>query len=218
MANVEVMRQRYDMIWWWLLSSGLWYFLSGTASSVACSSCVYGKILEICRGEQFAPLSHISPVFRLDPFIQFFLSISFNISVILLILMYLLLKRQYIRKLEILECQKIGWSFAFEEVLLPKHISISSAVLPNDVQENYHCHPTPARSLWCVCFTKDGSDCISLLKVDYSMSCLSPGNGVYRKLVAACAIFPFLSFLYCFLLLFTSTVSFVSMMKFVLVL
>ena len=64
--------------------------------------------------------------------------------------MYLLLKRQYIRKLKILECQKIGWSFAFEEVLLPKHISISSAVLPNDVQENYHCHPTPARSLWCV--------------------------------------------------------------------
>ena len=83
-------------------------FLSGTASSVACSSCVYGKILEVCRGEQFAPLSHINPVFRLDPFIQFFLSISFNISVILLILMYLLLKRQYIRKLKILECQKIG--------------------------------------------------------------------------------------------------------------
>ena len=110
--------------------------------------------------------------------------------------MYLLLKRQYIRKLDILECQKIGWSFAFEEVLLPKHISISSAVLHNNEQENYHCHSTPARSLWCVCFTKDGSDCISLLKVDYSMSCLSPGNGVYRKLVAACAIFPFLSFLF----------------------
>ena len=47
-----------------------------------------------------------------------------------------------------------------------------------------------------MCFTKDGSDCISLLKVDYSMYCLSPANGVYRKLVAACAIFPFLSFLF----------------------
>ena len=91
----------------WLLSSGLWYFLSGTASSVACSSCVYGKILEVCRGEQLAPLSHINPVFRVDPFMQFCLSISFNISVILLILMYLLLKRQYIRKLEILEYQKM---------------------------------------------------------------------------------------------------------------
>ena len=145
-------------------------------------------------------------------------AISFNISVILLILMYLLLKRQYIRKLEILEYQKIGWSFTFEEVSLPKHISISSAVLHNNEQENYHCHYTPARSLWCVCFTKDGSDGISLLKADYSISCLSPANGVYRKLVAACAIFPFLSFLYCFLFLFTSAVSLVSMMKFVLVL
>ena len=65
------------------------------------------KILEVCRGEQLAPLSHINPAFRLDPFMQFCLSISFNTSVILLILMYLLLKRQYIRKLEILEYQKM---------------------------------------------------------------------------------------------------------------
>ena len=80
----------------------------------------------------------------------------------------------------------------FEEVLLPKHISISSAVLPNNVQENYHCHSTPARSLRCVRFTKGGSDCIALLKADYSISCLSPANGVYWKLAAACAIYPLL--------------------------
>ena len=127
--------------------------------------------------------------------------------------------------LSLLISQKFCWYWCtyylrdtFKEVLLPKHISISSAVLPNNVQENDHCHSTPARSLRCVWFTKDGSDCIALLKADYSISCLSPANGVYRKLVAACAIYPFLSFLYCFLFLFTSTVSLVSMMKFVLVL
>ena len=41
-------------------------------------------------------------------------------------------------------------------------------------------------------FHKDGSDCISLLKADYSISCLSPANGVYWKLAAACAIYPLL--------------------------
>ena len=43
-----------------------------------------------------------------------------------------------------------------------------------------------------MCFTKDGSDGISLLKSDYSISCLSPANGVYWKLAAACAIYPLL--------------------------
>ena len=38
----------------WLLSSGLRYFLSVTASSMACSSCVYGKIPEVCRREHLA--------------------------------------------------------------------------------------------------------------------------------------------------------------------
>ena len=107
------------------------------------------KYLKFIEGNilQFAPLSCIDPVFRLDPFMQFCLSISINISVVLLILIYLLLKRQYIKKLEISDRQKKDEISHFEKVMLPKHIPISSVVLPNNEQENYQCHSAPARSL-----------------------------------------------------------------------
>nr|XP_058944580.1 uncharacterized protein LOC131772642 isoform X3 [Pocillopora verrucosa] len=54
------------------------------------------------------------------------------------------------------------------------------------------CRACPYGVCEDVCFTKDGSDCISLLKADYSISCHSPANGVYWKLAAACAIYPLL--------------------------
>ena len=152
------------------------------------------KYLKFVEGNilQFAPLSCIDPVFRLDPFMQFCLSISINISVVLLILIYLLLRRHCIKKLEISDrrkkdkishLKKSCYRNVFLFLLLSYPITskkIINVILPlPGVCED-------------VCFTKDGSDCISLLKADYSISCLSPANGVYWKLAAACAIYPLL--------------------------
>ena len=152
------------------------------------------KYLKFIEGNilQFAPLSCIDPVFRLNPFWQFGLSILINISVVLLILIYLFLKRQYIKKLEISDLQKKDeishlkkscYRNIFLFLLLSYPITskkIINVILPlPGVCED-------------VCFTKDGSDCISLLKADYSISCHSPANGVYGKLAATCAIYPLL--------------------------
>ena len=111
------------------------------------------KYLKFVEGNilQFAPLSCIDPVFRLDPFMQFCLSISIHISVVLLILIYLLLRRHCIKKLEISDRRKKDKISHLKKVMLPKRIPISSVVLPNNEQENYQCHSAPARSLWgCV--------------------------------------------------------------------
>ena len=152
------------------------------------------KYLKFVEGNilQFAPLSCIDPVFRLDPFMQFCLSISINISVVLLILIYSLLRTHCIKKLEISDrrkkdkishLKKSCYRNVFLFLLLSYPITskkIINVILPlPGVCED-------------VCFTKDGSDCISLLKADYSISCLSPANGVYWKLAAACAIYPLL--------------------------
>ena len=152
------------------------------------------KYLKFVEGNilQFAPLSCIDPVFRLDPFMQFCLSISINISVVLLILIYSLLRTHCIKKLEISDRRKKDKishlkKSCYRNVFLFLLLSypITSKKIINVIL------PLPAV---CedVCFTKDGSDCISLLKADYSISCLSPANGVYWKLAAACAIYPLL--------------------------
>ncbi|XP_022794412.1 putative leucine-rich repeat-containing protein DDB_G0281931 isoform X2 [Stylophora pistillata] len=49
---------------------------------------------------QFAPLSCIHPVLRLDPFIQFVLAITVNVFVISFILLYLLVKKHLINRME----------------------------------------------------------------------------------------------------------------------
>ena len=60
------------------------------------------KYLKFVEGNilQFAPLSCIHPVLRLDPFIQFVLAISINVFVISLILLYLFVKKQLVNRRE----------------------------------------------------------------------------------------------------------------------
>ncbi|KAL9989472.1 hypothetical protein ACROYT_G004028 [Oculina patagonica] len=67
------------------------------------------KYLKFVEGNilQFAPLSCIHPVLRLDPFLQFILAIGINILVVFLILLYLFLRKRYINKMEIFESEKI---------------------------------------------------------------------------------------------------------------
>ncbi|XP_022794382.1 uncharacterized protein LOC111333129 [Stylophora pistillata] len=49
---------------------------------------------------QFAPLSCIHPLLRLDPFIQFVLAIAVNVLVVSLILLYLFVKKHLINRME----------------------------------------------------------------------------------------------------------------------
>ena len=67
-----------------------------------------GKYLKLVEGNilQFAPLSCIHSQLRPDPFLQFVLAVGTNILVVSLILLYLVLKKEHINKMEIFMREK----------------------------------------------------------------------------------------------------------------
>ena len=63
-------------------------------SAAKCLKFVEGNIL------QFAPLSCIHPVLRLDPFIQFVLAVTINVFAVSSILLYLFFKMHLLNRIE----------------------------------------------------------------------------------------------------------------------
>ena len=152
-------------------------------SMEACLKFVEGNIL------QFAPLSCIDPFLRLDPFIQFTFAIAINILVVFLILLYLLLKKRHISKMEISiseQTRKISSlkKSCFRNILLFLLLSY-----PITSKKIIDITPLPANCV-TLCFDKDGSECISLLKADYSIRCFTTRHNIFRLIAAVFALYP----------------------------
>ncbi|KAJ7360247.1 hypothetical protein OS493_016876 [Desmophyllum pertusum] len=151
-----------------------------------------GKYLKFAEGNilQFAPLSCIDHVLRLDPFLQFVLAIGINILIVSLILLYLFLKKRYImNRMDILPSQKLDKISSLKKSCYRNIFLFLLLSYPMTSKKIIHILPLPGV---CVdmCFNKNGSECISLLKADYSIHCFTARHNVFWHIAAAFALYP----------------------------
>ncbi len=154
-----------------------------------CLTIVEGNIL------QFAPLRCIHPLLGLDPFQQFVAAIAINAAIVFLICLYLFLKKWYINRME-----------EEEEEKQKKMSELKRSCYRNIFLFLLLSYPVTSKKIIgivplggvCVkkCFTEDGTECVSLLKADYSIHCFTHRHNVFWPIAAAFALcsvfFPFL--------------------------
>ncbi len=149
------------------------------------------KYLKLVEGNilQFAPLSCIDPRFRLDPFLEFALTIGINFAVVFMILLYLLLKKRYINRMEISMSEKREKISSLKRSCYRNIFLFLLLSYPVTCKKIIHILPLPGV---CVktCFTNDGSDCISLLKADYSIPCFTARHNIFWHIAAAFSLYP----------------------------
>ena len=149
------------------------------------------RYLKLVEGNilQFAPLSCIHPSFRLDPFLEFALAVAINMVVVFLILSYLLAKRRYINKMEILMSEKVNKISSLKKSSYRNIFLFLLLSYPMTSKKIIHILPLPGV---CsnICFTKDKSDCISLLKADYSVHCFTARHNVFWRIAATFSLYP----------------------------
>ncbi|KAL9986490.1 hypothetical protein ACROYT_G000645 [Oculina patagonica] len=150
------------------------------------------KYLKFVEGNilQFAPLSCIHPALELDPFLQFVLTIVINISIVSLIFLYLFLKKWYINRMEEEEEKQKKISnlkrSCYRNIFLFLLLSY-----PMTSKKIIDILPLPGVCL-DICYTKDRTDCVSLLKADYSIHCFKSRHNVFWHIAAAFALYPVL--------------------------
>ncbi|KAL9986492.1 hypothetical protein ACROYT_G000647 [Oculina patagonica] len=150
------------------------------------------KYLKFVEGNilQFAPLSCIHPALELDPFLQFVLTIVINISIVSLIFLYLFLKKWYINRMEEEEEKQEKISnlkrSCYRNIFLFLLLSY-----PMTSKKIIDILPLPGVCL-DICYTKDRTDCVSLLKADYSIHCFKSRHNVFWHIAAAFALYPVL--------------------------
>ena len=149
------------------------------------------KYLKFVEGNilQFAPLSCIHPLLRLEPFLQFVLAIAINILVVFLILSYLFLKKRHFNKMEIFQSEKLNKISSLKKSCYRNIFLFLLLSYPMTSKKIIDILPLPGV---CVdlCFTKDGSECVSLLKADYSIHCLTDRHNIFWHIAAALALYP----------------------------
>ncbi|CAH3142911.1 unnamed protein product, partial [Pocillopora meandrina] len=164
-------------------------------SAAKCLKFVEGNIL------QFAPLSCIHPVLRLDPFIQFVIAVTINVFAVSLILLYLFFKMLLLNRMEN-STEENNSNFIAGNTL---------ERMEDTTAENKSCYrniflflllsyPITSKKIInilplpgaCVkkCFLNDDSDCISLLKADYSMRCSTSQHTDFWHIAAGFALYP----------------------------
>ena len=161
------------------------------------------KWLKFVEGNilQFAPLSCINHFLRLDPFIQFILAIFINALVVSLIMLYLVLKKRHINKLEISISEESSQESSQESSEKKKKISrLKKSCYRNILLFLLLSYPVTSKKIIdilplpgnCVnvCFDKDGSECISLLKADYSIQCFTTLHDNFWPIAAVFALYP----------------------------
>ncbi|XP_078357502.1 uncharacterized protein LOC144642416 [Oculina patagonica] len=151
------------------------------------------KYLKFVEGNilQFAPLSCIHPLIRLDPFLQFVFAVGINILVVFLILLYLLLKKRSINKMEIFRSEKLKKVSRLKKSCYRNIFLFLLLSYPMTSKKIIEILPLPGVCV-DVCFSTDGSECVSLLKADYSIHCLSHRHNVFWHIAAAFALYPVL--------------------------
>ena len=149
------------------------------------------KWLKFVEGNilQFAPLSCINSFLRLDPFIQFTFAIAINILVVFLILLYLFLKNRHINKMEISISEKMKKISSLKKSCYRNILLFLLLSYPVTSKKIIDILPMPGVCV-TLCFQKDGSDCISLLKADYSIRCFTTRHDIFWRIAAAFALYP----------------------------
>ena len=150
------------------------------------------KVLKVFEGNilQFAPLSCIHTSLRLDQLGKFMMVVVMNVSLVGLIFLYLFLKKRYIMNKEDL-C-------GHQKVMEVK--SLKKSCYRNIFLLLLTTYPTTSKSIIqilpllgaCVetCFTDDKSDCIFLLRADYSIQCFTPRHSLYWLMASILALYP----------------------------
>ncbi|XP_044176692.1 putative leucine-rich repeat-containing protein DDB_G0281931 [Acropora millepora] len=150
------------------------------------------KYLKLMEGNifQFAPLSCIHSRLRMDPFSIFVVTLAVNSSVISLIFIYLFLKRRHIRKRRSLsEREKLCAESCLKRSCYRNIFLFLMASYPMTSKIIIQILPLPGA---CVqqCFTDEPSNCISLLKADYSIRCFTKLHKVYWPIGATFSLYP----------------------------
>ena len=194
-------------------------------SAAKCLKFVEGNIL------QFAPLSCIHPVLRLDPFIQFVLAVTINVFAVSLILLYLFFKMHLLNRIEnsteensstfiagntlqrMEDTTAENALYGIENSMLESASACSTGESKREKISNLKkscyrniflflllSYPITSKKIInilplpgaCVkkCFLNDDSDCISLLKADYSIRCSTSRHTDFWHIAAGFALYP----------------------------
>ena len=150
------------------------------------------KYLNLFEGNilQFAPLSCIHSKLRIDQFGKFLGIISLNVVVVLIILIYLSLKKRYIKtKVDCPDSEKLRAVSSLKKscyrniflFLLTSYSTTSKTIIQT--------LPLPGA---CVetCFTEVKSQCHFLLRADYSIQCYTPRHNLFWPIAAVFAFYP----------------------------
>lgn len=148
------------------------------------------KFLKVFEGNimQFAPLSCIHSRLRLDQFFKFLGVISLNVSVVCIIILYLLLKKRYIKnKMDCPNSEKLRAVSSLKKSCYRNIFLFLLTSYPTTSKTIIQTLPLPGA---CVetCFSDD--NCISLLRADYSIRCFTPRHNLYWPIAAVFALYP----------------------------
>ena len=169
--------------------SGIFSALEGVQWPIALIS--MEKYFKLVEGNifHFAPLSCIQTGLRPDPFLQFVLAIGTNILVVLLIFLYLILRKHYINKSEIFMSQKMMKISHLKKSCYRNILLFLLLSYPMTSKKIIHILPLPGVCI-NICFNQEETDCVSLLRADYSIHCFTTRHNVFWKIAAAFSIYP----------------------------
>ena len=150
------------------------------------------KVLKVFEGNilQFAPLSCIHTSLRLDQLGKFMMVVVMNVSLVGLIFLYLFLKKRYImNKEDLCGHQKIMKVKSLKKSCYRNIFLLLLTTDPTTSKSIIQILPLPGA---CVetCFTDDKSDCIFLLRADYSIQCFTPRHSLYWLMASILALYP----------------------------
>ncbi|XP_020604988.1 putative leucine-rich repeat-containing protein DDB_G0281931 [Orbicella faveolata] len=150
------------------------------------------KYLNLFEGNilQFAPLSCIHSQLRMDQFAKFLGIISLNVVVVFIILLYLFLKKRYVKtKVDIPDSEKLRAVSSLKKscyrniflFLLTSYSTTSKTIIQT--------LPLPGA---CVetCFTDEKGQCNFFLRADYSIQCFTPRHNFFWPIAAVFAFYP----------------------------
>ena len=150
------------------------------------------KFLKLFDGNifQFAPWSCVYSQLRLNPFLQFILVLSVTFVVVSFAFVYMFLQLLYIKgNKDRPESEKLRALSRLKRSCYRNIFLFLLASYPMTSKTIIQILPLPGA---CVkhCFSDEGSQCISLMKADYSIQCFTPQHKTYWPFAAVFSVYP----------------------------
>ena len=150
------------------------------------------KFLKLFDGNifQFAPWSCVYSQFRLDPFLKFILVLSVTFLVVSFAFVYMFLQLLYIKgNKDRPESEKLRALSRLKRSCYRNIFLFLLASYPMTSKTIIQILPLQGA---CVkhCFSDEGSQCISLMKADYSIQCFTAQHNTYWPFAAVFSIYP----------------------------